>query len=375
LRLNGDVDKELELGQTLAGVISGGSFAGYCIAILASAALTERYGPRRVVVAAALVAAIGMTGIALASDAIWLAGAVLLGGCSTGLASPPLAAAIAMSVQEDRRDAANTIVNAGTSIGVGLSGAIAVWIAQEWRLAFGGFAAVAFVLAVAAPLAVPGGQSPEDRKVGLPSISGALIRLIAAAFMMGAASTSLWSFGGQLAALNLGWQDRQIGILWTVIGVSSIAGAWAGLLVTRYGISRVHWTFLSLMAAGMVTVGTSFLSSIGVLFGGALFGASYVLLSGVYLVWGLRILPDSPAIGLMVGFLMMAVGQTVGAPVFGILLERFDVDTAVFAFALLGMVSGLCSQGDRFSPDCCGLERKVKSADQVTDSTLTSSSP
>jgi predicted MFS family arabinose efflux permease len=339
------IGKELELGQTLAGVISGGSFAGYCIAILASAALTERYGPRRVAVGAALVAAIGMTGIALAPDAIWLAGAVLLAGCSTGLASPPLAAAIAMSVQEDRRDAANTIVNAGTSIGVGLSGAIAVWIAQEWRLAFGGFAAAAFVLAVAAPLAVPGGQSTEGRKVGLPSMSGALVRLLIAAFMMGAASTSLWSFGGQLAALNLGWQDRQIGILWTVIGFSSIAGAWAGSLVARYGISGVHWTFLSLMAAGMVTVGASFSSSISVLFGGALFGASYVLLSGVYLVWGLRILPDRPAIGLMVGFLMMAVGQTVGAPVFGILLDRFDADTAVFAFALLGMAAGLMRTG------------------------------
>jgi hypothetical protein len=38
------IDRELQLGQTLAGVISGGSFASYCIAILASAALTERFG-------------------------------------------------------------------------------------------------------------------------------------------------------------------------------------------------------------------------------------------------------------------------------------------------------------------------------------------
>jgi hypothetical protein len=36
------IDGELGLGSTLSGVISGGSFACYCVAIIASAALTER---------------------------------------------------------------------------------------------------------------------------------------------------------------------------------------------------------------------------------------------------------------------------------------------------------------------------------------------
>jgi predicted MFS family arabinose efflux permease len=341
------IDRELQLGQTLAGVISGGSFAGYCIAILASAALTERFGPWLVAAGAALVAATGMTGIAFAPNAIWLAGAVLLAGCSTGLASPPLAAAIDMCVQQDRRDAANTIVNAGTSIGVGLSGAIAVSMAQEWRIAYGLFAGIAFVLAVAALKTVPGGMQKAVQRGGLPAMSGALLRLILAALMMGAASTSVWTFGGQLAALSPGWQYRQTGILWIVIGVSSIAGAWAGWLVGRYGIGRVHLTFLALMAAGIVAVGTSFASSMSILFGGALFGASYVLLSGVYLVWGLKILPGRPAVGLMVGFLMMAVGQTIGAPVFGILLDAFGVNAAVFAFALLAIATGLMHTGER----------------------------
>ncbi len=60
------VDADLSLGPSLSGVISGGFFAGYCVAIVASAVLTERIGPRAVATVAVIVAAVGMAGIALA---------------------------------------------------------------------------------------------------------------------------------------------------------------------------------------------------------------------------------------------------------------------------------------------------------------------
>jgi MFS family permease len=82
------IDAELSLSSALSGVISGGAFLGYCIAIVLSAYLTERIGARFVAVCAALVAAVGMAGIAMAPSASWLAGAVMLAGSSTGLASP-----------------------------------------------------------------------------------------------------------------------------------------------------------------------------------------------------------------------------------------------------------------------------------------------
>lgn len=350
-----EIDAELDLGERLSGFIASGAFAGYCLAILASAALTERFGPRPVAAGAAVVAALGMSGIAFSPEGSWLAGAVLLAGCSTGLASPPLAAAIAMTIPEEGRGTANTFVNAGTSVGVGISGTIALVIGGEWRLAFAGFALTAFILAISAYLAVPAGWNKEKTAGGLPHLSGSLARLIVAAFLMGAASTSVWSFGTQLVAQNLGWQDGQTGMLWTVIGVCGFAGAGAGALVNRYGISLVQWVFLITMAAGTIAAGASFASSASVLVGGALFGASYVLLSGLYLIWGLSALPSRPATGLMIGFLTMAVGQAIGAPVFGALLDSFETDTAVFAFALLGLSAGLTRTGQDFG--CKSAER------------------
>ena len=245
-----EIDGELHLGSSLSGLISGGSFAGYCIAIIASALLTERFGARAVAVGAALVAALGMAGIALAPTPLFLAIAVMLAGSSTGLASPPMAAAVAAAGRKSRQDVTNTFINAGTSVGVALSGPIALAIAGQWRLAFGAFAAVALVLAVAAMIALPDARG-DRRARGFPRIGGTMAWLIAA----------------------------------------------------------------------------------------------YVMLTGVYLVWGTNALPKRPATGLMVGFLMIAVGQTAGAPVFGILLAGQGPGTAVACFAAVALLAGVFRSG------------------------------
>lgn len=336
------IDEELSLGASLGGVMSGGSFLGYCIAIVVSAWATERFGARGVAVAAASVAAAGMAGIALAPSSVWLAAAVMLAGSSTGLASPPMAAAVAAAVRPGQQDMTNTVINAGTSAGVALSGPIALALAGQWRLAFGAFAAVAVLLAFAALRALP---SARVRGVAgrVPPFGGSVMRLVGACFLMGAASTAVWSFGGQLVALRLGWEGPGTGLLWSCIGVGGIAGAGAGALVGRFGLDRVHRVFLALMAAGILAIGSGVENPALALLGGALFGAAYVMLTGVYLVWGVRAVAERPATGLMIGFLTLAVGQTAGAPLFGLLLDRIGAGATVTGFALLALLPGALS--------------------------------
>ena len=62
---------------------------------------------------AASVAGAGMPGIALAPSPLILAIAVVVAGSSTGLASPPMAAAVAAAVRKSRQDLTNTVINAG----------------------------------------------------------------------------------------------------------------------------------------------------------------------------------------------------------------------------------------------------------------------
>ncbi|WP_116087466.1 MFS transporter [Tropicimonas sp. IMCC34011] len=338
------IDGDLSLGPSLSGIISGGAFAGYCIAIIASAVLTERIGARAVAVGAAIVAAIGMAGIALAPSPLVLAIAVVVAGSSTGLASPPMAAAVAAAVQKSRQDLTNTVINAGTSAGVALSGPIALAIAEQWRLAFGVFAAVALVFAVAAAVSLPASRGGQNAG-GLPPMNGPVLRLISASFLMGAASTAVWSFGGQLVSQQLGWGPTGTGILWTCIGVGGIAGALAGTLIRRLGLDPVHWAFLGLMAAGILAVGSGIATPTLALIGGTLFGASYVMLTGVYLVWGINALPNRPATGLMIGFLTIAIGQTAGAPIFGFVMAGPGAGSAVVCFAAVALLAGAFRSG------------------------------
>jgi len=172
-------------------------------------------------------------------------------------------------------------------------------------------------------------------------MTGPVLRLISTSFLMGAASTALWSFGGQLVSQRLGWGPTGLGLLWICIGVGGMAGAWAGTLVARFGPDHVHRAFLALMAAAILVLGVAAPTPALILIAGVVFGAAYVMLTGLYLVWGVRALSDRPATGLMIGFLTIAVGQTAGAPVFGFLLGAFGAVPAAMAFAALALLAGL----------------------------------
>ncbi|MGE8619404.1 MAG: MFS transporter [Achromobacter spanius] len=347
------IDAELSLSSTLSGLISGGAFLGYCIAIALSAYLTERIGPRAVAVGAALVAAVGMMGIAAAPSAPWLAGAVMLAGSSTGLASPPLAAAVTAAVKPDRQNATNTVINAGTGAGVVLSGPVALMMGDQWRLAYAGFAVAAVGLAFAAAFALPrGSQTATNSTHGLPALNSVLRRLIAAAFLTGAASTAIWSFGAQLVALRLDWSSAGAGLLWIAIGAAGIAGAGAGHLIARFGMDRVHHAFLAAMAAGILMIGIAGTSAALTLSGGLLFGVAYIMLTGVYLLWGVLALPDRPATGVMIAFLALAIGQTAGAAVFGLLMEHLTANYAVVIFACLALTAGI-ARAEAANPRPC----------------------
>ncbi|KJS40108.1 MAG: MFS transporter [Roseovarius sp. BRH_c41] len=333
------VDADLGLGPTLSGVISGGAFASYCVAIIGSAVVTERLGARAVATAAALIAALGMAGIALAPTPLFLAAAVIFAGASTGLASPPMAAAVAAAVSPVRQDLVNTTINAGTSAGVALSGPIAFLMAGQWRTAFAFLAVLALIVAVSVARSLPTSRVTTLPK-RMPAFNASIRRLIATSFLMGAASTAVWSFGGQLVSINLDWGPEKIGGLWVCMGLGGITGAGAGGLVARFGLNTTHGIFLVLMAVGILVIATVQATPVLVLTAGALFGGAYVMLTGVYLIWGVRALPDRPATGLMVGFLTIAIGQTAGAPVFGMVLGQLGPSTAGAVFATLALIGG-----------------------------------
>jgi MFS family permease len=71
----------------------------------------------------------------------------------------------------------------------------------------------------------------------------------------------------------------------------------------------------------------------------ALFGSTYIMLTGVVLLWSVSVFPERPAAGLGAGFLLIAVGQVVGSPVAGALAGTTSPATAFFSFAVAAVLT------------------------------------
>jgi predicted MFS family arabinose efflux permease len=313
--------EEFALSATLSGIIGAGSYVGYCLAIAASAVLTVRWGPRRVALLAGLFATVGIMVVAVAPSAPVLAVGVLIAGCSTGLASPPLAAAVARWVREGVRDTAQTVVNAGTGLGVLVSGPVALALQQQWRAAWFLFAVIAALVTVWVVRTVPStgpaqpgdGEPEREPRVRWPAGAGALV---GASFVLGSASVAVWTFGQQLVAdsTDAAWLPP---LVWTVIGAAGIAGAFAGPILSRLGVANSWTVLMVLLALGSAGLAVGAGRPAVALVAGSVFGASYISLSGVLLVWATRVYGRNPSTGVGLSFFTIAAGQAVAAPLLG----------------------------------------------------------
>lgn len=166
------------------------------------------------------------------------------------MASPPLAAAVDRWVRDGVRDTAQTVVNAGTGVGVLVSGPVALLLVDRWWLAWVLFTVVAVVTVWVARKVPAGGGAATDEgggRVGVRTPGWAA--LLAAAFVLGLASIAVSTFGQDL----VGTSSRSVWLapaVWTLVGAAGFTGVFSGPVVDRLGV-RTSWTvLLVLLAAG-----------------------------------------------------------------------------------------------------------------------------
>jgi predicted MFS family arabinose efflux permease len=352
-----------DLSPSLLGLIGAGSYLGYCVAVIISLVYTSRVGPRLMAIAAGAVAVAGMAVVAGSPVAWVLALGILVAGSSTGLASPPMGEAVVHSIRHSLQDRANALINCGTSVGVALSGPAALLLTGQWRLAWTAFALVGLAVLAWNAAVMPrnavqdegeSGESDKDSaeaddgsgrtRLSFTYLVGARVRsrslpLFAAAFGVGFASAVYWTFSREIVVQAGGLGQTGSTLFWTVIGISGLAGGAAGDLVRRFGLTTVLRGSLASMAASMVLLAVvpsvlplAYTSA-------ALFGSTYIMLTGVILVWSVSVFRERPAAGLGAGFLLIAVGQVVGSPVAGALAGTTSPATAFFSFAVAAMLA------------------------------------
>jgi len=319
-----DFASEFELSPLVLGVLGSGSYVGYCVAILIATALTPRWGARWVGVLAGATATIGISTVATASSAAMLAIGLLVAGSSTGMASPPMAAAIARWISQARTDQAQTLVNAGTGAGVLVSGPIALALLAHWRMAWAVFALISTLVTIAVWRFVPPDPRPDPRAAGPESggphgasgLPAGTVRLLVCSGLMGMGSIAVWTLGRQ-AVVDQGGTTLLAALVWTIIGAAGIAGALAGHAVNRLGLARSWVIGMTAMAAAGLALGLLAAHPLLAATAAAVFGAAYIALTGILLVWATRLFPDRAAFGVGISFLLIAAGQAIASPLAG----------------------------------------------------------
>jgi len=339
---------ELNITPDVMGVVGSMAFVSFSLASLFAAAVSERLGARGAAVLASLFGLGGLATISTATGAWSLGVGVFACGICTGLMMPALTSGMQAEVRPFLHGRVSAVMNAGTSIGVAVSVPTVVLLSDRWREAYLGFAVVALFCVFVAWRYVPQVSrvyrghgrtvsSLVDRRYRIQ-------RLSAFGLGMGLVSSAYWVFAPDLVVAAGGLASEITGWLWLVLGLTGLGGAVASDLADRFGVVLVQGLAFAAMSLSLLllalwpdTIGTA-------LFSAALFGLVYMMLTGIHLMTGVRVLVDYPSLGAVIPFLAIAIGQAVGSSVTGVLVGRLGHMDAFFAMAAVGAVFALASR-------------------------------
>jgi predicted MFS family arabinose efflux permease len=119
-----------------------------------------------------------------------------------------------------------------------------------------------------------------------------------------------------------GTDANAAGAAWIVLGAASILAAVTGDLVARYRIDVVWASLLLLLSLATAGLSLAPQSLPIVLASAVLFGAGYVALTGILILWASRIEPQRAATAVAAAFLLLSAGQLVGATLIGMLIDH-----------------------------------------------------
>ncbi len=293
-------------------------FASYCVAAAAAGLVVPRRS-RAVAGAAGVVAGIGCLGLATSTAAGWFVVSAFVSGAGAGLASPALVGLLDAVVPERVAGAAQAVVNSGTSLGVVVTGLLATVVttpAPAWAVM-----AAACVAAAAAVVALTSGAVVADASDGAaaaphapwpchsrwPSVPASPRRPCGP-------SAPPWSSTAEHS------DPDQVGLLWAVLGLGGLAGAFVARPVSRHGPTTAFLVCTAALLVGSVAVLAPGGGPARPLLGAACFGAAYMSLSSVLILWGRVVDPRHGATATAWLFIALAVGQAVGAQLLGTLL-------------------------------------------------------
>ncbi|EOD64820.1 MFS transporter [Amycolatopsis vancoresmycina] len=326
-----------------AGVLGGLSTAGYGLGLLLAPRTSARSARGTVLLAAASATA-GLALMALAPHVAVFGAGIAVAGAGAGLVSPGVAQLIGETAGARTRDRAQTWANTGTGLGLAAS-AFTPLLAFGWPVIWSAFAALGVAVLALAWRTLPRGPAGAPAEPG--PVRG-MVPLVVNSVLIGVTSAPYWTFSTSRLA-ETGLSPVAATWAWATIGAAGLLGGLAGRAAGRAGLRTVNLATWTLAAAGIALLA---LPDPGVplaLLSGALFGITYMALTGLCILWATRLVPGRPARGITWSFAGLGVGQTVASPLAGALAAALG-SAAVFGLTALVALTAWSQLHHRLSP-------------------------
>uniref|UniRef100_A0A5Q5BJL4 Major facilitator superfamily MFS_1 n=2 Tax=unclassified Mycobacterium TaxID=2642494 RepID=A0A5Q5BJL4_MYCSS len=335
-----DIQADLHLGAAGAGYIFSASSLLYCAAAATGFVLGHRM-PRALVVVAAVTACGGVWGMAAAPGVAVFSVFAVLSSAGAGLASPALVSIVARNVDPRRVDSAQSMVNAGTGPGLVAAGVLALVLLPQWRVTWvliGVLTAVCALAVLTVDRRRTGpaqGQHLRPSKAWVARHTGA----IAAAILMGAGSSAVWTYGRSLLVETGASSQRGTITAWIVLGLGS-----AALLLTAKPLARLTPVAAWILTCSVMTGAIALLAivpqvTVAALVGCFAFGWGFTAATSSLILWTTAIDPAHAAAGTAMLFIALMFGQAVGATALGVIISGAHFAPAFGVAAALSAAS------------------------------------
>ena len=340
-----DVRREFGLSTELSGLVAGGSYAGYLIALSLVGLFAARSGPRLFVTVGGLAAALGMATVALAPSASLLVAGFVLAATHAGFSWSPYNDAVDREVPPRYRGRVLSAVSTGTTFGIAVAGLAALAVGASWRAAWLAFAVAALAATAWNARVLPG--RPDGRASAGASrrpTPGWFLRpgsapLFVVASSFGLLSGFYWSFAVDLISRS-GVLPAEAGPLFYVaLGVAGFLGLATGDAVERFGLRRTLAVILAALAGAALLLGTASASWTAVGASAVLYGAGVMCMSALLSVWSSSVFRDGPSTGFSAALFLYGIGTIVGPAALGALAGRSGLDTSFLVAGVLGLLT------------------------------------